>query len=253
MATISPFPDCPPTLAAVAYENVCNCPGVAVGPKRLYLQAIAACGSDAACSETAHAVQVEGNARQGPAVDLLPDEGLGVLIEETAFIKHISPLFGKSIANFRKQVNAMVAYYDKRRRGDSPTDSERAAALSFMRTSVPPRSDGSIWLFRHPESKPDAFDGLLNEWLGHRLGLDLSPAGETRLAFGFLSGHVEDVRHPTFFDTTWRYLPLWNWEGLTRPLPGTPAGLSGLKEVVAKPPELKHIHTPVARVTLRKR
>jgi hypothetical protein len=226
---------------------------VAIDSKRRYLKAISACGNDTTCAKAAHADQIVGKARQGREVDLLPDEGLGVLIEETAFIKHISALFGKSIANFRRQVDAMVAYYEKRKRGDTPTDSEKNAAMSFMKTSVPPRSDGSIWLFRHPERKRDAFDGLLNDWLGHRLGLDLSRAGETRLAFGFLSGHVDDVRHPTFFDTTWQYLPLWNWKGSTRPLPRTPAALSGLEEVVAKPPELKHVHTQVARVTLRRR
>lgn len=249
-----PFPSRPPCLTAVAYENVCKCRGVAIGAKLNYLRAISACGADASSAEAAHKSETKGKARTGPDVaDLVPDEGLGVLIEESAFIKYVSPSFGKSVAKFRNLVNAMVAYYEKRESGKAFTDLEKLAALSFMNTPIPPRTDGSIWFFRNPTRARDPFAGLLNEWLGHRLGLDVSASGETRLAFGFLAGHVNDAHHPTFYDTTWSYLKLWDYRGTTRPLPRTPAGLTGLEEVVALPPEIGRTSRPIVRIKLSKR
>jgi hypothetical protein len=249
-----PLPSRPSTLTATAYENVCRCRGVTNRVKSDYLKAIAVCGTDTSCAESAHQNERKGKARTGPIVnDLMPDEGLGVLIEEMAFIKHISRLFGKSVARFRNQVNAMLAYYEKRESGRPFTDSEKLAALSFMNTPVPPRSDGTIWLFRNPNRRRDAFEGLLNEWLGHRLGLDISASGETRLAFGFLAGKVDEVRHPTYYDATWSYLRLWSYRGATRPLPHTPGGLTGLEEVVALPPEMGKTFRPVVRLKLHKK
>jgi hypothetical protein len=91
---------------------------------------------------------------------------------------------------------------------------------------------------------------VLDKWLGHRLGLQISPAGEIRLTFGFAAAHVRDARYPTFLDTTWTYLPLWDWRGFTRPLPSTPKTLAGLSEVVAEPPEIGRVNRPVLRVFL---
>jgi hypothetical protein len=248
------LPARPPCLTASAYRNVCRCRGVTTAAKSHYLKAISACKKNLTCAKSAHDSQIAGRARIGPIVDdLIPDEGLGVLIEEVAFIKHIAPLFKKSVSRFRDQVNAMLAYYEKRESGAPFTDSEKLAAHSFMNTQVPPRSDGSIWLFRNPNRRRDAFDELLDEWLGHRLGLDVSPAGETRLAFCFLAGHVQDVHRPTFYDTTWTHLTLWSYSGVTRPLPGTPARSTGLEEVVAFPPEIGRTSRPIVRVQLQRR
>jgi hypothetical protein len=247
------FPPRPPALGTVAYENVCKSRGLKANDKTTYLKALAACGTDVAAAETAHKRQTDAKRRQGPEVTPLPDEGLGILIEINAFVKHIAPLFGMSFGEFAKRVNAMVSYYEKRDRNETPSDTEILATKSFMMTAVPPRSDGSVWLFRNPTRATDAFKGVRDEWLGHRLGLDISASGEFRLTFGFKAGHVDDVRQPTFCDTTWQSLVLWDWRGITRPLPGTPSGLRGLEEVVAKPPQMQHIYSRVVRLRLHKR
>ena len=250
MARLS-LPSRPPCMSPSAYRNVCVSLGVSNRDKRHYLRAMAACANDVSCAKAVHQTEVRGKARTGPRVnDIFPDEGLGVLIEEVAFIKYLSPLFKMSVAKLRHQVNAMISYYEKREAGSPTNDSEMLAAKSFLRTSVPARSDGSIWLFRNPNRTRDPFDGLLNDWLGHRLGLNISATGENRLTFGFLAAHVDDVHRPTFLDTTWEYLEVWHYGGRTRPLPSIPAGLSGLEEVVALPPEIGRTCRSIVRMAL---
>jgi hypothetical protein len=249
-----PFPSRPPLLDATAYGNISNSTGVPRAAKVAYLSELALCGTDLTCAKAAHATEIAGRARKGlKPKNCLPDEGFGVLVEETTFIKFTAPAFGKSIADFKKMVDSVVSYYEKRKRSESPIESERLAVLSLMRATVPARADGSIWLFRHPERQRDAFQDLDNEWLGHRLGLNVAPRGETRLTIGFWSAHTNDPRRPTYRDASWDFLSLWDWRGKTRPLPGTPAGMTGLEELVAEPPELSRINRPVARIRLAPR
>src|SRR5205823_521306 len=127
-------------------------------------------------------------------------EGLGMFVEENTFIKFTAAAFAKSISAFRNQLEAMIRYHEKRSLGLLPTETERLATLGFMRTVVPARSDDTAWLFRNPLRKTDAFAGLADDWLGHRLGLNVAVGGETRITFGFAAAHVEDVRRPTFQD-----------------------------------------------------
>jgi hypothetical protein len=248
------FPPRPSVLDPAAYDNICESGGVRSTGKVAYLSKLQGCGPDILCAKTTHLAEIAGRARKGlKPVKVLPDEGLGVLVEENNFIKFTAAAFGKSIADFKKQVDRMVSYYEKRSRGEEPTQTERLAVQSFMRARVPARADGSIWLFRHPERRRDPFEGLISEWLGHQLGLLISPAGETRLTVGFWAAHTDDARRPTYRDTSWEFLPLWDWRGKTRPLPRTPAGLGGLEELVAQPPELGRTNRPVTRIRLAPR
>jgi len=244
-----PLPPSPPTLSPVAYENVCRSRFTATDDKREYLVAIAKCGDDPALAGAEHHRQRSGRLRKGALPSkLLPDEGLGVLMLETQFVDRTAHKFSMTAAKFTRKLDAWLAYHEKRSRGEMPTESERLHADSLLRATIPARQDGEIWLFRNPTRKPDAFDGIKDRWLGHRLGLNMRP-GEVRLTFGFKASQVQNCVQPRFFDATWGYLPLWDWRGRTRPLPGTPTGLDGLEEVVADPPQLWHLNRPVERVT----
>src|SRR5581483_3257950 len=104
--TIPPKPAC---LSNQAYENIVRCRGTSLAQKGNYLTDLALCGSDLNCASSKHGVQIRGQNRRGKTVaDLLPDEGLGVLIEENAFIKYLCSRFGKSPRKFRNQVNSMI-------------------------------------------------------------------------------------------------------------------------------------------------
>jgi hypothetical protein len=130
----SPFQKRPEALSARAYENVCNSKGHSVRVKTAYLRKIAACGRDELLAERMHETLLRAKSRSGPkAVDLLPDEGLGAFVELNNFIKYNSRAFGRSIANFQKQTEAMLSYHAKRQAGLTPTESERLATLSFMK------------------------------------------------------------------------------------------------------------------------
>jgi hypothetical protein len=179
--------------------------------------------------------------------DLLPDEGLGVLTSEIEFARHTADKFGMTVAKFKRQMDAWLEYHRKRLLDEMPTESERQAAGSFLRAKVPARQDGEIWLFRHPDRRTDPFDSLPRGWLSQRLGLPSSP-GEVRLMFGFKAHRVRNCAQPRFFDATWKALPLWDWRGKTRPVPGTPDGLGGFEEVVADPPELICLDRPIERL-----
>jgi hypothetical protein len=176
-----------------------------------------------------------------------------VLVPENKFIEKTAAAFGRSISNFAKTVDSWVRFHEKRAQGLQPTEEERLATFAFMRAKVPARADGSVWLFRSPSRKRDAFDGIANEWLGHRLGLNLSRKPEVRLTFGFRAGHVSDPRRPTYRDVSWEHMSLWRWNGVTQPLPRTPAGLLGLEELVATSPEIGQIDRDVVRLKLQKR
>ena len=242
------LPAKPAALSLTAYDNVCRSRWTPIDRKRVYLVAIAACGNDTAKAKAEHDLQRKGELRRGSRPSrLLPDEGLGVLMSESQFARKTADKFGMTATKFKKQLDAWLRYHAKRLRGEEPTESERKKADGFLRATIPARQDGEIWLFRHPDRKVDAFEGLLDKWLGHRLGLDIVP-GEVRLTFGFRAAHVQNCTQPRFLDATWGYLPLWDWRGKTRPLPGAPTGLNGLEEVVADPPELRHLNRAVERV-----
>jgi hypothetical protein len=249
-----PLPARPAGLDPHAYDSILKCRGVRSAKKREYLLALAACAGDDACSSATHEEQCKGKTRKGPNPKaMLPDEGLGLFVEENTFIKFTAAAFGMSIAAFRRQLEAMISYYEKRVAGLPTTESERLATLTFMRTTVRSRSDNTAWLFRNPSRSPDAFAGLADGWLGHRLGLNVAPTGEIRLTFGFAAAHVHGVKVPTFYDVPWNFLPLWDYGGKTRPLPRTPAGMGGLEEVVGDPPEIGRINRPVSRINLEPR
>jgi hypothetical protein len=248
------FPACPRTLGTRAYENACKSEGVPRNEKIAYLRALTVCGKDLACAKKTHEEHRRGKARTGPkANDLDPYEGLGALVPENKFIERTAAAFGRSIKDFSNDVRNWVQYHEKKARGDVPTETERLVVFKFMRAKVPARKDGSVWLFRNPSRDRDAFKGLADEWLGHRLGLNLSGKRERRLAFGFRAGHVEDPRCPTFRDVEWDYMSLWHWSGKTQPLPKTPAGMGGLEEVVAISPLLRELYGDVVRITLHPR
>jgi hypothetical protein len=249
-----PLPTRPAGLDPSAYDSIVKCRGVPSARKREYLLALDACGGNDACSSAAHELQSRGKKRRGPKPkDLLPDEGLGLFVEENTFIKYTAAAFGKSIATFRRQLNAMISYHEKRLAGLPTTESERIATISFMRTAVRARSDGTAWVFRNPSRSSDAFAGLADGWLGHRLGLNVAPSGEIRLTFGFAAAHVDELKRPTFYDVPWNFLPLWDFSGKTKPLPGTPTGMTGLEELVGNPPEIGRINRPVLRINLEPR
>lgn len=248
------LPTRPPTLKPIAYENVCKSRGTSVRLKRDYLAAIAACGNDAGHAEREHSAFVLGKARSGDKVaDLLPDEGLGAFVELNNFIKYNARAFSRSIAALRRQTDAMLAYYDKREKGLATTETERLATRSFMNATVPVRADGNVWLFRNPTGHRDAYHGIPERWLAHRLGLDVAASGETRLTFGFAAAHVRDVRYPTFCDTSWLQLPQWDWRCITRPLTLAPRGTNGLAEVVAQPPMIDRTNRPILAIDIPKR
>jgi hypothetical protein len=190
-----PLPKRPASLDPSAYDSILRCRGVRSAKKREYLLALDACAGDDACSSAAHEEQCKGNTRKGlKPKGLLPDEGLGLFVEENTFIKFTAAAFGKSIMAFRNQLEAMISYYEKRVAGLPTTESERLATLGFMRTTVRARSDNTAWLFRSPSRNSDAFAGLADGWLGHRLGLNVAPSGECRLTFGFAAAHVQDLK-----------------------------------------------------------
>ena len=249
-----PLPTRPAGLDPSAYDSIVKCRGVPSARKREYLLALDACGGDDACSSAAHLLQCSGKTRKGPKPKgLLPDEGLGLFVEENTFIKYTAAAFSKSVAAFRKQLNAMISYHEKRLAGLPTTESERIATIAFMRTTVRTRSDATAWVFRNPSRSPDAFAGLADGWLGHRLGLNVAPSGEIRLTFGFPAAHVDELKLPTFYDVPWNFLPLWDCSGKTKPLPRTPTGMTGLEELVGNPPEIGRINRPVLRINLEPR
>jgi hypothetical protein len=251
--TKSHLPLRPLTLGTAAYENVCKSKGVSHKTKTAYLLALAACKKSSRCAKRVHQQQCAGNSRTGPKPkDLDPYEGLGVLVPENKFIEHTAAAFGRFIKDFAKDVDNWVRFHEKRALGVQATETERLATFKFMRAKVPARSFGSIWLFRNPSRTRDAFAGLADPWLGHRLGLNLAPTPEVRLTFGFRAGHVVDPRRPTFRDVAWVHRSLWHWSGITQPLPKTPAGMTGLEEVVAISPELSQLDRDVTRITVQR-
>jgi hypothetical protein len=248
------FPPAPPTLSAAGYENVCNSPGVRRDVKCAYLIEVGTCGSNRRCAELVHEKRCRGYERRGPVPkNLDPFEGLGVLVPENKFTEKTAVAFGRSLSRFSKQVDDWIRFHEKRSRGIRPTEEERLATFAFMSAKVPARKDGSIWLFRNPARGPNAFEGLADEWLGHRLGLKLPRKRENRLALGFLAGRVHDPRQPTYRDVAWAHMSLWQWNGFSRPLPGTPTGFSGLEELVAVSPDLGQIDGLVMRLRLHGR
>jgi hypothetical protein len=219
-----PFPPMPVALTAAGYQNVCNSRAVPRGVKCAYLSALGRCRLNTRCAKLEHE-----NRRRTAAA------------------------FGISLARLSKWVDDWVHFHEKRSRGLPTTEAERLATFEFMGARVPARTDGSIWLFRNPARGQNAFDGLADEWLGHRLGLKLPRRRENRLGIGFLAGRTGDPRRPTYRDVSWQHISLWQWNGFTRPLPGTPTGYSGLEELVAVSPELGQHDGPVIRLKLHGR
>ena len=248
------YPKQPAALSPAAYENIRSCIGIPYADKRTHLLALTACGLDVAAAERIHETARPSRMFRGPAPKkLFAAEGLGVIVLETTFIKFTAGAFGKSIPAFQRQLDLYLSFFDKRDRGMDPSTSEDLAVRSFMNTLVPARADGSIWLFRNPRRTEDAFEGLEDRWLGHRLGLPIASGGEIRLTLGFSAAHAEGARKPTIFDVPWSMLDLWDWRGTTKPLPGTPVGLSGLDEVVCKPPQIGRANRPIRRLHLHAR
>jgi hypothetical protein len=242
------YPARPPTLAPEAYENVRRCRFTPYRQKTAYLRAVRLCGTSLSDARAEHERQRHGELRRGPRpAQLMPTEGLGVLMSRTVFARKTAARFSMSATQFKRHMDAWLNYERKRATHNVPTDTERLSADGFLRSRIPARQDGEVWLFRNPDRNDDAFSGLLDIWLGHRLGLRLR-SGESRLTFSFQANLVENVAEPRFLDTTWDYLPLWTWEGRTRPLTGAPAGLHGLEEVVADPPELRFLNRPVVEL-----
>jgi hypothetical protein len=251
---VRPFPPAPPVLGVAGYSNVCKSVGVSRGVKISYLKALEKCGLDKAQAENEHKRRCAGNARKGCKPKALdPNEGLGVVVPENKFIEHTAAAFGRSISAFAKDVAKWISYHEKRARGEDPTEDERLVTFAFMRARVPTRSDGSVWLFRNPSRNRNAFLNIGDEWIGHRLGLKLSRKRETRLAFSFRAGHIDDPRLPTYRDVAWEHMELWRWNGKTQPLPRTPSGYDGLDELVAVPPELGRLDQDIFRIKLQKR
>lgn len=250
---IPPFPPCPPALNAAAYENIKQCVGVSHSDKIKHLTALDACAADLHKAEKAHESLRAGRLLEGANLrDVFdPDEGLGVLVAETTFIKYNAPLFSVSSGEMQNILDNAIAHHSKKQLGIKSTDSERSAAYSIQSAKIPIRSNGIVWLFRNPGRSRDAFDGLIDQWLGHRLGLIIPPSGEDRLTFSFLSARIDTPRRPTFYDAEWRYLPFWHYGGATKPLPGTPAGLSHLEEVVSIPPVFRDADPPLRRIRLK--
>lgn len=246
------FPPQPPTLSDTAYENVCKCRYTSDREKISYLAALATCGIDATLAEKTHENLRRGKLRKGgkPAL-LFPTEGLGVLMSEVSFLGRTASAFRLSPLKFEKSYRKWIEYEMKRAQGEAPTQSEIDVAFMFRKARVPARQDGEIWLFRNPQRKTEAFDGVLDKWLGARLGLDLQP-GELRLTFGFAAAHVDNPTEPRFFDATWKdFLSKWHWGGKTLPLSGTPKSHGGLEEVVADPPLLRDLNRPVLAMSFR--
>src|SRR5687768_6345517 len=95
------LPPRPAALTAEVYENIRRCRGVSFAEKASYLTEMALCGGDLGCAEATHQRLCKAKAHTGLAVkNILPDEGLGVLIEQNNFIKYTSAAFGKSVSDF---------------------------------------------------------------------------------------------------------------------------------------------------------
>jgi len=207
------LPKKPAVLEPSAYQNVCKSPGHSRAEKARYLTDLRHCRGSISEAKLIHDAFCVGRARRGPAAVVLPDEGLGNVVSEAVFVKYTAPAFRVSVAEFQRRVDSLVSYYEKRERGMEPTATERLHALPFIQTRVPARTKGSIWLFQNPTRNRDPFAGVLDEWLGHRLGLNLPAAPETHLTFGFQAGHVDELKRPTFADVGWAVLPQWHWGG----------------------------------------
>jgi hypothetical protein len=245
------LPPRPPALTLEEYENVCKCRHTPLSEKRAYLAQIAGCGADRSRAAAVHAIFRRGKLRGGTAPSsLYADEGLGVLVVGGVFVDKTAKAFGMSPRKLRGKFSNWLSYERKRSAGRTPTERERLDAWAFRDANVPTRQDGEIWLFRNPQRKQDAFEGVLDDWLGARLGLILKP-GEPRLTFGFLARSVKNLAEPRFYDATWQYLSNWHWNGRTRPLKDTPPGHTGLEEVVGDPPKLRDLSRPVVAVTMR--
>lgn len=231
-----------------ALENIKNC-STYYKLKLVYLEGMDKCG-DALEAETFHMSFREGKIRKGPKVnDLDPSEGLGFLVREETFKRYHSRKFKMDSATFEVTYENWMRYYAARHAGRTPSNAERLAANAFLRSPLPTRLDGEVWLFRNPSGHSDAFDGIVDGHLPTRLGLLLVP-GERRLTMGFFAKNVEAVHRPRFLDASWGYLNLWDWRGMTRPLPGTPASVNGLREVVAKPPLLRDLNRPIEAIAI---
>ena len=247
------FPPKPPTFSTAAYDNVCKCTCTLHKEKVAYLKALALCGTDNSLASRTHAKWRKGKLRKGDRpVGLHPTEGLGVLVPEISFLRHTASAFSSKLSpiNFEKAYRKWIAYEKKRALGLRITQTEIDAAFIFHKADVPARQDGEIWLFQNPSRRTNAFDGLLDEWLAARLGLDVHP-GETRLTFSFRVADVENAVRPRFLDVPWDYLSKWHWSGKTRPLRGTPITHDGLRELVSDPPLLKYLNQPVLSMSFR--
>jgi hypothetical protein len=232
------------------YENVCNCQFSSVSEKIDYLNALAACGTETEAL-AAHETFRAGRLRTGPPPgDLEPTEGLGVLTPENTFRRRVAEAGRHPYDHLKGKYDLWMSYEEKREKGQRPVQAEIEAATIFRMSDAPVRSDGTIWLFRNPQRKEDAFEGVLSEWLAARLGLEVHH-GEVRLAFTFPRMRVTGIAMPRFTDASWAYLEKWQWGGRTRPLHGTPSGLGGLEEVVADPPKLEALYKAPRRVTSR--
>jgi hypothetical protein len=244
MTNALPLP-VPTVLNPDGYENVCNCRFSDHDEKREYLLHLCACGNDKAAAERHHSVTRVGRLRLGPKPDdVLPDEGLGVLMRRTDIIRFMASKFKFSPSHFTRMLEQWISYSRKRSRNETPTDDEAASAEVFLRSKLPTRADGEAWLFRNPTGAQHALDGLDLPRLAWRLGLHTAP-GDERLGFSFPANLVEGYCLPRFYDATWSYLDLWSWTGKTKPNVTHAATTEGLRELLADPPEFRHVNPKI--------
>ncbi len=232
----------PVVLASEAYDNVCNCRFTPEAEKRDYLMELCSCGADVTLGKQVHTKRRIGNLRKGPKpADILPDEGLGVLMKRADIVRYLSPKFRLSSTQFADKLELWLSFSSKRARDLSPTDEEIYAAELFLTATIPTRSDGELWLFRNPSRSQDPFDGLHLPQLAWRLGLQTA-TGEERIGMSFSSNRVEEKSVPRYYDATWDYLPLWSWTGRTRPIAGRCGSSYGLPEILASPPTFREVN-----------
>lgn len=235
-------------LDAAAAENVANC-ATSKTVKEDYLAGLGNC-ADTNAAKIFHSDFRRGKVRKGAVVaDLDPMEGLGFLAKEDSFKRAIRDAFKMDSLTFETTYRDWLSYNAKRNSGEKPSNQELRAARAFLDSKLPTRMDGEAWLFRNPQQRSDAFEGVLDDHLPKRLGLKLKP-GERRLTMSFLAKNVRTVRSPRFLDATWGYLNLWDWRGKTRPLPGLPVSMDGLCETVAVPPKLNDLNRPIEAIAI---
>jgi hypothetical protein len=245
-------PKKPAALSSVAYKNILGCTEVDIGVRDRYLDIIASAGKDIAQAKLLHDTFRSGKSLLGTPTTPVATEALGNLASLEGLkhysYRHFNPPGLPTVisyALFRSTVDGWVEFHERVNKKRKPTSAQRLAAMAIQGRSILVRDSEFLWLFRNPKNTSYAFEDLVDKWLSNRLGL---ASLEPRLTLSFPAAEVGPLHKPTFLDARWEDLDYWDASGKTRPVKGTPTGVSGLEEVVASPPTFRKIHGPIHKI-----